>query len=185
MVLPTAMLTACDVGVPPAVDEVVEVYDGRTGTWSMRTASEHEAGDVGVGGELLHDGHLFRVGESGLVELGGVDAEALADADAVFTGVEEDTEWDGSTWVVVLGDGDTGDGHARLADVEPGVHVAFQGRVFYAADADGQVEVMRLGDVLWKVVNIFVPVAPEVIDAEIGFVDGSTEVLTGTPNHPF
>ncbi len=46
-------------------------------------------------------------------------------------------------------------------------------------------EVRWSGNVLGKVVNTFVRVAPEVIDAEVAYDDGSTDTLTGTPNHPF
>ena len=41
------------------------------------------------------------------------------------------------------------------------------------------------GDVLGRVVNTFVRMAPEVIDADIEYTDGSADTLTGTPNHPF
>jgi hypothetical protein len=35
------------------------------------------------------------------------------------------------------------------------------------------------------VVNTFVRIAPDVIDAEIEHADGTKDTLTGTPNHPF
>jgi hypothetical protein len=53
------------------------------------------------------------------------------------------------------------------------------------ADGDGRLEVRATGDVIGRVVNTFVRHAPEVIDAEITYADGTTDVLTGTPNHPF
>ena len=61
------------------------------------------------------------------------------------------------------------------------------GRTFDTADvdADGQLEVRATGGVLGKVVNTFVRIAPEVIDARIVHADGTHDVLTGPPNHPF
>jgi Pretoxin HINT domain len=92
----------------------------------------------------------------------------------------------GDEWVLVLGAAEDA-GHWRLADVEPGERFAFQGRVFDTSDADGdgRLEVRATGDVIGRVVNTFVRHAPEVIDAEITYADGTTDVLTGTPNHPF
>ena len=78
-------------------------------------------------------------------------------------------------------------GHWQLSDVAAGERFAFQGRVFETADvdADGALEVRWSGDVLGRVVNTFVRLAPEVIDAEVAYDDGTTDTLTGTPNHPF
>ncbi|MBX2801353.1 MAG: hypothetical protein KTR31_26985 [Myxococcales bacterium] len=89
-------------------------------------------------------------------------------------------------WVLVLGEADDA-GHWKLGAVEAGERFAFQGRVFETADADGDglIEVRPTGDVLGRVVHTFVCIAPEVIDAEIEYADGSSDTLTGTPNHPF
>ena len=78
-------------------------------------------------------------------------------------------------------------GHWKLGAVEAAERFAFQGHVFETADADGDglLEVRPTGDVLGRVVNTFVRIAPEVIDADIEYEDGSTDTLTGTPNHPF
>ncbi|MCB9672659.1 MAG: hypothetical protein H6734_24490 [Alphaproteobacteria bacterium] len=180
MVLPTALLAACDVGVPPEPDEIVEVYEARTGTWF-----EEQAGEVSVGGELLHGGHLFRVDESGLVDLGTVDTGALADAGGVVTEVDVVVEPDCASWVLVLADDDTEVRHAKLADVEPGGRVAFQGRVYETFGEDRVESVMGTGEVLGRVVDGFVRSAPETVNVRIAFVDGPEDVLTGTPNHPF
>lgn len=40
-------------------------------------------------------------------------------------------------------------------------------------------------DTIGKVTRLFVRVAPAVIDAEIAYASGSSDTLTGTPNHPF
>ena len=53
------------------------------------------------------------------------------------------------------------------------------------ADGDGLLELRWSGDVLGRVVETFVRMAPEVIDAEVSYADGTTDTLTGTPNHPF
>ncbi|MFT4624396.1 MAG: YD repeat-containing protein [Myxococcota bacterium] len=80
-------------------------------------------------------------------------------------------------WVVVIGDG----AHVRLGEVDVGAQVAIDGRIWAVTDAG----VMATGDVLGRVVDTFVRIAPEVIDAEVAYADGTTDVLTGTPNHPF
>ena len=52
-------------------------------------------------------------------------------------------------------------------------------------DGEGLLEVCTSGEVLGRVVNTFERPAPEVIDAEVSYEDGSSDRLTGTPNHPF
>jgi len=69
--------------------------------------------------------------------------------------------------------------------VAVGEQFAFQGRVFDTSDADGKLAVRGSGDVLARVVDTFVRMAPAVIDAEVSYADGTTDTLTGTPNHPF
>jgi len=180
MALPTAILTACDVGAVPEADVVVEVYDARTGTWF-----EDEARDVDVGEELMFDGHLFRVDDSGLVDLGSVSAEALVEADAAVRDVAVVAEPDRDSWVLVLADEDGDVGHARLADIEPGDRFAFQGRVYEAFGDDRVDSVMETGLVVSRVAQTFVRQSDTVIDAEIQYDDGTVEVITGTPEHPF
>jgi len=69
--------------------------------------------------------------------------------------------------------------------VAVGEQFAFQGRVFDTSDADGKLAVRGSGDVLARVVDTFVRMAPAVIDAEVSYADGTRDTLTGTPNHPF
>ncbi|MCB9682048.1 MAG: hypothetical protein H6733_11340 [Alphaproteobacteria bacterium] len=178
--LPTALLAACDVGVPPSAAEVVEVYDVRTGAWYAAKAE-----DVSLGGELRHDGHLFRVDDTGMVDLGSVGVGALADADAAVTEVKQVTEPNGSSWVLVLADEGAAGGHARLSEVVPGARFAFQGRVYEASGGSRVEEARETGEVIGRVVNTFVRTADGAIDVDIAYPDGSVDTLTGTPNHPF
>jgi hypothetical protein len=86
--------------------------------------------------------------------------------------------------VLVLGDG-VDAGHWRLQHLTAGGRFAFGGRVFETDTVGEALAVRATGDVLGRVVDTFVRTAPEVIDAEIAYEDGATDVLTGTPNHPF
>ena len=165
-------------GTPPPADAVVEVYASRTGSWYA-----DEAGDVGVGGELVHDGHLYRVLDTGLVDLGAATVRSLLDADAAVTEVSSPSSPDGSSWVRVLADAERG--HARLADVKPGDRFAFQGRVYETLGKEGVERFVETGEVLGRVVNTFVRMSDAVLDVDIAYADGSSDTLTGTPNHPF
>ena len=175
-------LAACDVEPElPAADEVVQVYDARTGDWSEAAGTQLEVGDT-----WLDDGRLHRWTNDGVEDRGEAAVGDLAAADATWT-EEAATRVPGTDeWVLVLGEADEA-GHWKLGAVEAGERFAFQGGVFETADADGDgfIEVSPTGDVLGRVVNTFVRMAPEVIDADIEYVDGSTDTLTGTPNHPF
>jgi hypothetical protein len=163
---------------------IVQVYDARTGGW------EHGAvGDLQVGDEVLHDGHLLRVTADGVEDRGFAAVGQLAEADATWSVDGVARVPDADDWVLVLGEDDAA-GHWRLRDlvvVGDGrtERFAFGGRVFALAAADGALAVRATGDVLGRVVDTFVRMAPEVIDAEIAFADGMVDVLTGTPNHPF
>jgi len=86
----------------------------------------------------------------------------------------------------VLGDADDA-GHWRLSEVEAGDRIAFRGRVFDTADvdADGLLEVRATELVVSRVVQTFERQSDTVIDAEILYEDGTVEVITGTPEHPF
>ena len=197
-------LAACGVEPElPAPDEVVQVYDARAGDWSEAVGADLEVGDT-----WLDEGRLHRWTDDGVEDRGEATVEDLAEADATWT-AEAATRVPGTdAWVLVLGEDDEAgsapgaspggagtaasdssheSGHWKLGAVEAGDRFAFQGRVFETADADGDglIEVRPTGDVLGRVVNTFVRVAPEVIDANIEYADGSTDTLTGTPNHPF
>ncbi|MEM6925803.1 MAG: polymorphic toxin-type HINT domain-containing protein [Myxococcota bacterium] len=165
----------------PTADEVVQVYDARTGDWSEAVGAKLEVGDT-----WLDDGRLRRWTDDGVEDRCAATVEDLAEADATWT-AEAATRVPGTDeWVLVLGEADEA-GHWKLGAVEAGEQFAFRGRVFETADADGDglIEVRPTGDVLGRVVNTFVRVAPEVIDADIEYADGSYDTLTGTPNHPF
>jgi hypothetical protein len=181
-VLP-AMLAACDpasaaVELPSDV-AVVQVYDARAGGWEKGLV-----GDLEVGDEVLHDGHLLRVTPEGVDDRGYAEVGQLSDADATYTVDGIKSVPDGDDWVLVLGD-DVDAGHWRLHDLTVGERFAFGGRVFESDVVNGELAVRATGDVLGRVVDTFVRMAPEVIDAEIAYADGTTDVLTGTPNHPF
>jgi len=125
------------------------------------------------------------VGDSGLVDLGPADVAALVDADAAVTEVEEASEPDPASWVLVLGDSETEVGHVRFADVEPGDRFAFLGRV-YEVFGDEHVEsVMETGEVLARVSRPHVRKAPGAYDLDILHADGTVETITGTEEHPF
>jgi hypothetical protein len=81
--------------------------------------------------------------------------------------------------VLVVGEGAAR--HARLEAVSPGRTVSFQGRLLEV----GTGEVRATGQVLSRVVHTFERVAEGVIDAEVRFADGRTQVLSATPEHPF
>ena len=71
-------LAACGVEpVLPAADEVVQVYDARTGDWSEATGAEFEIGDT-----WLDDGRLHRWTDAGVEDRGEATVEDLAEADA-------------------------------------------------------------------------------------------------------
>ena len=179
-VVPAVMLVACDVAKVPAASEVVQVYESSTGTWF-----EDEVRDVDVGSELLYDGHLFRAGDTGMVDLGSVGVSELADADAVVTEVDAVSEPTGSSWVLVLAGGDSEIGHAMLSDLVPGNRFAFQGRV-HETFGDERVEHVReTGELLGRVVRTIQTEAPGVYDLDIQHADGSVETITGTEEHPF
>ena len=59
--------------------------------------------------------------------------------------------------------------------------MSFQGRLLEV----GTGEARATGEVLSRVVHTFERVAEGVIDAEVRFADGRTEVLSATPEHPF
>jgi HNH/ENDO VII superfamily nuclease with conserved GHE residues/Pretoxin HINT domain len=170
------LLAACG----PELGNDALTYDARTGYWDEGPAA------LEVGDEYLVDGHLYRVTADGVEDRGVATVDDLAASDETWVAEAAHRVPGGDEWVLVLGAADDA-GHWRLAEVEPGERFAFQGWVFNTADADGdgRLELRATGDVIGRVVNTFVRHAPEVIDAEITYADGSTDVLTGTPNHPF
>jgi len=178
-----AMLAACEpasAAVSLSSDvAVVAVYDARTGTWERGAVGELEVGD-----EVLHDGHLLRVTAEGLVDRGFAEVGQLSEADATWTVDGVRSIPDGDDWVLVLGDGDEA-GHWRLDELVVGERFAFGGRVFESDVVDGDLAVRATGDVLGRVVQTFVRQSDTVIDAEIAYEDGTVEVITGTPEHPF
>ncbi|MFT4623760.1 MAG: YD repeat-containing protein [Myxococcota bacterium] len=153
-------------------DASVDVYDARLGLWAPAVVSEQEPG-----AEVRADGQLYRVELGGPVWLGEASAEALMRADASLGDVACWRTPHPEDWVVIVGAG----GHAPLDAVAAGAQVALDGQV-WAVTPHG---VEATGDVLGRVVDTFARVAPEVIDAEVSYGDGTTDVLTGTPNHPF
>jgi len=181
LILP-AILAACapvQAAEVPSDVAVVEVYDARTGTWQDGIVGETDGGD-----EILFDGNLLVRQEAGFENRGLVDPWELSRADATFRvgGVAEYPS--AMDWVLVLSS-DGGPSHVRLAEVEDAAHFAYDGRVFEAAVDEEQLAIRPTGDVLGRVVNNFVRVAPGTIDAEIAYANGATDLLTGTPNHPF
>ncbi len=158
---------------------VVQVYDARTGGWERGTV-----GDLEVGDEVLHEGHLLRVAAAGVEDRGFAEVGQLSEADATWTVDGAVSIPDGDDWVLVLGD-DVEAGHWRLQDLAVGERFAFGGRVFESDVVDGELAVRATEQVLSRVVQTFVRQSDTVIDAEIAYEDGTVEVITGTPEHPF
>jgi len=183
--VPPAILAACELETAaaerPSDVAVVQVYDARTGAWYKDVGAELEVGDT-----FVDDGRVLRVTEAGVEERGEAGFEDLANADATWAAGAARRMPEGDDWVLVLGDGDDA-GHWQLSKVAPGERFAFQGRVFDTddADADGHLEVRASELVVSRVVQTFERQSDTVIDAEILYEDGSVEVLTGTPEHPF
>ena len=172
----------CDVAELPAADEIVQVYDARTGEWLEEVGAELEVGDT-----FVDDGQVLRVTEGGVEVRGRAAVEDLAEADATWVAEAAHRVPGGDDWVLVLGAGDDA-GHGRLSEVEAGERFAFQGRVFDSADedADGDLEVRASERVLAEVVQTFQRiVVDEVIDLRVAYVDGQDTVITGTREHPF
>jgi len=180
LMLPAMLAAAPTVDVPELSDRaVVQRFDQRTGNWHTSVA-----GDLEVGDELLFEGHLLQVTPDGLDHRGVVTPQELAQSDATFDAESEPELPNEEDWVLVL-DGGLDAGHWRLADVSPGDRFAYAGRVYdLKRDAEGMA-IRPTGDVLGRVVETFVRVAPEVIDAQIRYADGSLDEITGTPEHPF
>ncbi|MEN0067140.1 MAG: RHS repeat-associated core domain-containing protein [Myxococcota bacterium] len=174
-------LAACGVEPEfPAADEVVQVYDARTGDWSEALGAELEVGDM-----WFDDGRLLRWTDDGVEDRGEATVEELTEADATWT-AEAATRVPGTDdWVLVIGEADQA-GHWKLGAVEAGERFAFQGRVFETADADGDglIEVRSTGDVLGRVYETHVRQSDVVIDLVVTRPGGS-ETITGTPEHPF
>ena len=76
-------------------------------------------------------------------------------------------------------------GHWRLQDLTVGERFAFGGRVFESDVVDGELAVRATEQVLSRVLQTIVRQSKTVIDAEIAYEDGTVEVITGTPEHPF
>ncbi len=176
-----ALSMGCDAAELPADNIVVQVYEARTGEWSEAVRAVLEVGDTFVDG-----GRVLRLIEDGLEVRGWAAVEDLAEADATWVAEAAHRVPAVDDWVLVFGDGADA-GHWRLSEVEPGNRFAFQGRVFETsdADADGNLEVRTTEQVLSRVVETFVRQSNTVIDAEIQYEDGTVEVITGTPEHPF
>lgn len=179
--LPAALLATCDVAELPAAHAVVPVYDARVGQWVEGVGDELVPGDT-----VVADGRVLRVTEDGAEVRGEAALADLAEADSAWTAEAVRRAPSGEDWVLVLGEG-RGAGHWRLADVSPGERIAFQGRVFDTADVDddGLLEVRLTEVVLAGVAQSFVRPSDTVIDAEVQYEDGTVEVISGTPEHPF
>ena len=179
--VPMAMLAACDVAEMPDADEAIQVYDVRTGDWLDGVGADLEDGDT-----FIEDGRVLRVTEDGVEVRGDAAVANLAEADATWVAEAAHRLPSGEDWVLVLGASDDA-GHWLLSEVGAGERFAFQGRVFDTADvdADGDLEVRATGDVVSRVVETFVRQSDTLIDAEIQYEDGTVEVITGTPEHPF
>ncbi|MBX2801355.1 MAG: HINT domain-containing protein [Myxococcales bacterium] len=174
-------LAAC--GVEPALpndDEVVQVYDTRTGHWFETVGAQLEVGDT-----WLDEGRLHRWTDDGVEDRGEAAVENLAEADATWTAEAAIRVPGTDEWMLVLGENDEA-GHWKLGEVEAGKRLAFQGRVFESADADGDglIEVRPTRDVLGRVYQTHVRESELVVDLVVTGPDGS-ETITGTPEHPF
>ncbi len=180
LALPGAVLAACDIGTPPGAADGVDVFAPDTASWIATSAEA-----TPVGGEVTHGGHLFRRSAEGWEDVGRLGPGALADADAAVAEVDVVRRPAADAWVLVLAAGANKPHHTLLADLAPGTRFAFQGRVYEALGAERVKAVQATGEVLGRVVSTFVRTADAVIDLQVGYPDGTTDTLTGTPNHPF
>jgi len=177
-----AMLAGCgptEVTEPPGPIAVAEVYDTWTGEWGAGVV-----GELVVGEEMLFDGHLFKLTDAGFEDRGVVQAWELSSADATFDAEAVAEVPNRDDWVLVLGD-ELEAGHRLLAEIVHGEQFAFDGRVYDAKRDETGLAIRATSNVLGKVVNNFVRIAPEVVDVTISYSDGHVDRLTGTPNHPF
>ena len=159
--------------------EVVSVFDTRQARWRPGYAASIEPGD-----EFLRDGQLWLATSQEWQAQGdaSVDDFWMADATASFNTPVRLPE--AADWVLLLGDsGETG--HRRLREVSGGERVAFGGWVFEVERDTLGLAVRRTGLVLSRVLDTFVRDSTAVVDASIAYDDGSLEVITGTPEHPF
>jgi len=186
-ILPVALLGACDVQAAPSDGTSVEVFDGRTATWSTTTVESTQPGD-----EVHFDGHLYLAHHSGLVSQGSTDRDALADAEAVFTDTGGDVHepLDANTWVWVLGTEQDPAHHLRLMDLprQQSTRFAWGGRVYevHGLGSSAQVvEVQPTGEVLTRVRAPHQRVATSVYDLMVTFATGEVDEISGTEEHPF
>jgi hypothetical protein len=178
--VPLSLLGACDVAALPAPDQLVQVYEVRSGGWSQRSA-----GQLSVGETFLDDGRLLQRTEAGAEVRGAVEVADLADADATWDPDLSLRVPSGADWVLVLGEVGSA-GHRRLSEVEPGERFALQGRVFESADVDGdgRIEVRWAGEVLGRVYQTHRRLSDVVIDLTVHGESGD-QTITATPEHPF
>jgi YD repeat-containing protein len=181
MAIVPAMMAACvpDVGPLPHPMAVVEVYNPRTGSWLPGTG-----GQLAVGDEVLHEGHLLHITASGAEDRGPAERRDLVLADGTWMGGDSALVPGAGDWVRVLGDGPTS-GHWLLEDLQAGMSFAYAGRVFEADIVEGALLATPTERVLSRVVFPFERVAEGLIEAEVAYDDGTVEVVEATPDHPF
>jgi hypothetical protein len=163
----------------PSAGDPIKRLNSRRLVWEDATFEDAEAGD-----EIRFRNLLYRVTRDGLDYVDVAPDEALLHADAAWDASAEHTYPEGQDVVYVLGGPPEG-GHVRLRHVEAGQQFAFQGRVFEVGVFGSRMTMKLTGDVIAAVTNTFRRHAPEVIDAVLEYDDGTEDVLTGTPNHPF
>ncbi len=198
LLLLSAVFVSCDVAQPaldsesasalaapssssraPALEEALG-HDLVSGEWFLTSFTMLAAAD-----ELLHDGVLYRVTDAGLERRGALEPYDLFDADATYD--EEELVWtpQPDEWVLVLGVHDDA-GHRRLRDVVAGDRFAFQGRVFDTrASKSANLDIRASGEVLAEVTDTSVRRVHDLIDVEVEHADGSRQVISATPEHPF
>lgn len=176
--LPTVLwlLCGCDVARPAGSTAPLH-FDPRTGQWDTAAAS------IEPGDEWIVDGHLFQATPAGELDRGAVDLTDLADADVVIVGHPPPMrELAPTTWVRVLGDGG---GHRRFADVEAGARFTWLGRVLETRQADGAFEYRETGTLVAEVSGVSSRPTRELVTVELEDDDGTVELITTTPDHPF
>ena len=152
-------------------------FDPLTARWGANLAAE-----------VLVDGAVYRRTAGGWSLQGHPEPLAIERAEAVWArrGLRGPHADD---WVWLFGD-DERSGHWPLAELvgtldEP-VRVAFLGTVFEVAPtAAGTARVSRTTEVLARVTHQIPGFAEELVATTVGFSDGETSTLWGTPEHPF
>jgi RHS repeat-associated protein/uncharacterized repeat protein (TIGR01451 family) len=166
-------------------DVVIARGTGDGGDWVFPSAQPQaqirDFGELGVG--LHQPGWLHPIGP--VVDGLSVTTDERALADRVLAGGDEPAAaLPGAGSLVLLLGEDTR--HQLVDRLEDGDAFAFGGHVFEARrGVNDRIVVRDTGSVLARVGGTFVHETRAIVDAEILYEDGRTEVVNATGNHPF